>query len=272
MYQGFIYGITCKVTNKMYIGQTTTTVEKRLSRHFRLAFTKCSNFSIHQAMRKYGIENFQIEELERVCAKTAEDLVSDLNTLEKFYIAYYNTRHEGYNMTDGGEGFTGYIHSENEKKKFLNKMNVLWNNDKYRRRLSKSATRRFSNPKERKAQSERITKFCALHPELLNRLQEGVKRYFQNVDNRKAQSERCKQQWKTQRETFEKGLQKAHEAAVKARKRAVIQMDLKGNELREFPSVKEAIQFIGGSPNITACCKGKPKHETAGGYKWKYKN
>lgn len=44
MYQGFIYGITCKVTNKMYIGQTTTTVEKRLSRHLRLAFTKCSNF------------------------------------------------------------------------------------------------------------------------------------------------------------------------------------------------------------------------------------
>jgi hypothetical protein len=48
-------------------------------------------------MRKYGIENFHIEQIEEV----AND---QLNEREKYWISYYNTYFDGYNSTLGGEG------------------------------------------------------------------------------------------------------------------------------------------------------------------------
>lgn len=52
----------------------------------------------------------------------------------------------------------------------------------------------------------------------------------------------------------------------------VIQMDLKGNFIKEWPSAKDAGKAISiSNPGITACCRNKPKYKTAGGFKWKYK-
>lgn len=48
-------------------------------------------------MRKYGIENFSIEELEKCSA----DVVNDR---EIYWINYYDTYHNGYNATLGGDG------------------------------------------------------------------------------------------------------------------------------------------------------------------------
>ena len=48
----------------------------------------------------------------------------------------------------------------------------------------------------------------------------------------------------------------------------VVQLDMDGNYIREFPSVKSAKEFIGSS-HISSCCTGKRKG--AGGYKWMYK-
>lgn len=56
-----------------------------------------------------------------------------------------------------------------------------------------------------------------------------------------------------------------------AKRRPVIQMDVNGNYIREFNSIKEASLMLTGRPqsNIIAVCKGR--RETALGYKWKYK-
>lgn len=49
-------------------------------------------------MRKYGIENFQIEQIE-------ENDNSILDEREKYWIQFYNSMiPNGYNMTFGGEG------------------------------------------------------------------------------------------------------------------------------------------------------------------------
>jgi group I intron endonuclease len=132
----------------MYIGQTTQTVEKRLHRHFMSA-TKGSNFNIHQAMRKYGFEKFEIEELECIESNTPQELISDLNVLEQFYIKYYDTKHNGYNMTDGGEGTRGRIYSEKERGCFISRMKRLWDNKEYCNHLSDAAVKRFANNSER---------------------------------------------------------------------------------------------------------------------------
>lgn len=45
----------------------------------------------------------------------------------------------------------------------------------------------------------------------------------------------------------------------------VIQYDINGNKLREFPSLTDAAEFVGLS-GVAKCCKGK--RCSAGGYLW----
>lgn len=57
---GYIYKITNKVNNKVYIGQTRYTVEFRWRQHQH----KKDNTYFHNAIRKYGAQNFMVETLE----------------------------------------------------------------------------------------------------------------------------------------------------------------------------------------------------------------
>jgi group I intron endonuclease len=91
--KGIIYKITNKVNNKVYIGQTRYTLEFRWRQHQH----KKDNTYFHNAIRKYGVDNFSIEILE-------ECDVKDLNSREMFYIAKYDSFKNGYNLTIGGDG------------------------------------------------------------------------------------------------------------------------------------------------------------------------
>lgn len=91
--KGIIYKITNKVNGKSYIGQTRYTLEFRWRQHLH----KKDNVYFHNAIKKYGAENFSLEVLE-------ECDVDKLNSREIFYIAKYNTFEEGYNLTIGGDG------------------------------------------------------------------------------------------------------------------------------------------------------------------------
>lgn len=91
--KGFIYKITNKVNGMSYIGQTRYTVEFRWKQHQH----KKDNTYFHNAIQKYGVENFQVEILEECEYK-------DLDSKEIFYIAKYNTFEKGYNLTIGGDG------------------------------------------------------------------------------------------------------------------------------------------------------------------------
>ncbi len=57
-----------------------------------------------------------------------------------------------------------------------------------------------------------------------------------------------------------------------SKKKAVIQMDLSGKTIKQWPSMKEAeLSLVGHvSGRISACCKGDAK--TAYGFKWKIQN
>lgn len=97
---GYIYKITNKCNDKIYIGQTRQTIEQRWSGHKHSAVT--SDAPLYRAMRKYGIENFQID----VIIKCNNN---NLNNKEIYYINYYNSYvPNGYNATLGGDGHTVY--------------------------------------------------------------------------------------------------------------------------------------------------------------------
>lgn len=98
--KGKIYKITNKINNKVYIGQTMQSLEKRFQKHCWAANSKFDkyhhNMAIKQAIRKYGKENFIIELIEEV----EQD---KLDEREAYWISYYNSYNKGYNCTKGGQ-------------------------------------------------------------------------------------------------------------------------------------------------------------------------
>ena len=60
---GFIYKITNKINNKVYIGQTCRDLQTRWREHKSKANCEYNNH-LYNAMTKYGAENFIIELIE----------------------------------------------------------------------------------------------------------------------------------------------------------------------------------------------------------------
>lgn len=107
-----IYKATNLINNKIYIGQTINTLEYRKHQHFRES--KCEkrkNNYFHNAISKYGCDNFTFEEID--VANTQEEL----DEKERFWIKHYNTtdKTKGYNLDSGGRG--GGAKSEETKRK-----------------------------------------------------------------------------------------------------------------------------------------------------------
>ena len=95
----YIYKITNKFNGKAQIGKTTSSVERRWNEHCKDAFKeRCEKRPLYSAMRKYGIDAFFIEELEKV------DDLNMLSERECFQIEHYGTFKHGYNATTGGDG------------------------------------------------------------------------------------------------------------------------------------------------------------------------
>lgn len=104
-----IYIITNKVNNKQYVGLTTKTIQERFWAH-KYAASKNRGYYLHNAIRKYGENNFIVEHLD-----TAENLI-ELKKKEIFYIHKYNTYEHGYNLTKGGDfsSNSGYLIAEDK--------------------------------------------------------------------------------------------------------------------------------------------------------------
>lgn len=108
MYEGYIYCITNNINGKQYIGQTSTTIERRFISHKSRA-SHNSNQYIHNAMRSYGIENFTVKEIECISHDQLSKLYDELDRLEIHYISLYKTLNpHGYNNTIGGRKNDGF--------------------------------------------------------------------------------------------------------------------------------------------------------------------
>ncbi|MBQ8131147.1 MAG: hypothetical protein IJ193_01500 [Bacilli bacterium] len=126
--EGIVYCYTSP-SGKKYIGQTIYESARRsvfnsVNRNY------CNGGKIDLARRKYGPENFKYEVLERININNKEELLNQLNILEKYYINLFNTYTAGYNSTKGGrntysksrsESQKGHVVSEETKKKMSEK-------------------------------------------------------------------------------------------------------------------------------------------------------
>ena len=112
---GIIYKITNNINNKIYIGQTIRDLNARWQEHKKVAnqlLNSQSNSPLYQAMRKYGIEHFQIEQLEEV----ENDA---LDARECYWINFYDSYRQGYNATLGGNGHSDSYSIVKDKQEIL---------------------------------------------------------------------------------------------------------------------------------------------------------
>ena len=126
------------------------------------------------------------------------------------------------------------------------------------------------------------------HTYLVHRL--IAKTYLPNLDNYKVvnhingikednrvenleyttQKDNCKKAWKQGLcETVRQSAYKTKRKSNIKSSRCVAQMHINGTIINVFSSIREAEKYTGiNNGNICSCCKGK--HQTAGGFMWKY--
>lgn len=118
----YIYKITNKINNKIYIGQVyNKTIYDRFNRHIKCA-SPTSSSKLARAIYKYGSDNFVIEEIDKA------NSLEELNKKEIYWISYYNsTNHNiGYNLTNGGDGGNTYLCKTDEEMNIIkNKISIV---------------------------------------------------------------------------------------------------------------------------------------------------
>lgn len=104
---GIIYKIVNDINDKVYIGQTIMSMNRRWNGHKKSALS--SSAPLYRAMRKYGIEHFHPEIIE-------ECPTDILDEREIYWIKKYNSYgNTGYNATRGGKSY--HIHDPDEIKR-----------------------------------------------------------------------------------------------------------------------------------------------------------
>jgi len=108
---GCVYQVKNKINGMSYIGKTINSFTYRKRKHQEEA-SRDSRYYFHRALKKYGFNNFEWEILFN------SDIDSILCEKERHFIESLETmRPQGYNLTEGGDGISGYKFSEAVRKK-----------------------------------------------------------------------------------------------------------------------------------------------------------
>ena len=137
-----IYMWKNKLDGKCYIGQTVNE-KQRYNKHVNAVHSlkKTSN-KFHNALKKYGLENFEYSVLEYISGPTAE-LLKTLDDLEQKYIKEYNSIINGYNLTSGGQKYSKHSNEAKHHMSIAHIGHTSWNkglklSEEHKRHLSES--------------------------------------------------------------------------------------------------------------------------------------
>lgn len=114
----YIYKILNKTNAKVYIGKAKNP-KARWEIHISTAMSGTDKYMhlLHRAIVKYGQDNFDFSIIEEFQNE------QEAFEAEKYWIDFYRCninkygKEAGYNMTDGGEGISGYHHTEETRQK-----------------------------------------------------------------------------------------------------------------------------------------------------------
>lgn len=299
-----IYKIENKITHQVYIGQSID-IKNRWIAHKCPGTWNNSNkpsyyYRLYTAFREYGLNNFDFSIIEE-CKK------EELDEKEKYWIKYYNSYLNGYNMTTGGSGVYNNdlapVYKYSLEGDFLQKYSCVRkaaeeNNLTPRNiylALSRNSTAgnyQWSYTKVNKIDSNfihNIPVICfTLDGHRINTyigIGEAIKR---TGDTWLAIKKSCethqhsgKYQWRYWVEDPDiQEIPPYHDAYINKRaghttgsnKRAIVQYSKENEYLNEYESAHAAARAINKpkcANHITECCQGKRK--TCEGFIWKYK-
>ena len=132
-----IYCIKNLANDKLYIGQSTN-IKKRWKVHVKElnSNTHCNSY-LQNAWNKYGSDNFKFYVLEK-CDK------KELNKKEIYYIKtlFSHCNQNGYNLTFGGEGRSGYHLTNRQKENIRNGRINFKHSEETKKYISKIQTGR----------------------------------------------------------------------------------------------------------------------------------
>lgn len=244
-----IYKITNTLNGKIYIGQSID-IPKRIYEHKYKAFCKedrSYKSAIHNAFRKYGLDNFKFEILE-------ETKIEELDEKEIYYIEKYNSLYpNGYNILKGGQLYRPKTNKTNKKCKKCEKCGKEVSNnsilclDCYKLDKAKNIPSKeiLEDLLKEHNNYTKISKIFNVSP---NTVKKWCNKYELSIIKIKKE--------KPNKKRLEK---------------PVAQIDIETNEIiATFKSTIEAAKSLGKkkSSHIIEVCKGKLK--AAYGYKWKY--
>lgn len=179
-----IYKITNIITNKVYIGVTRRTIEKRFENHIKQATnSKYKKYKLHRSIAKHGAENFKIE---NICEGfTREEAMQK----EVEYIALFDSFHHGYNSTTGGETPScsrGRSHWTEKSCKSFKESRKKWLETEEGKSYRSRASERFKNlnPQKFVTTQGRISA-AKKYKEWIYNTEEGVDRRKQSSENMK---------------------------------------------------------------------------------------
>ena len=126
-----VYKYTLKDTDKVYIGQTSMSIQQRAGSQGH-RYKGCNKF--YNAIQKYGWDNFECEIL-------AENLtLEEANKLEDEYILKYNSIENGFNINRGGRN---HLWTE-EQRQQMRERNLGEKNPNYGKPRSEETKKKIS--------------------------------------------------------------------------------------------------------------------------------
>lgn len=231
-----VYEHINKTNNKKYIGITSNQVEIR--------WKKGKGYSEHlpigRAFNKYGWDGFEhiilYENLSEDEAKEIEiKLIKELNTQDSRY---------GYNLCDGGEGVSGWKHTDEAK--------------------------RIMSEKASKRTGDKNPNYGNYWSDEQKRIASEKKKENMSDETRKKLSKSAKERVGIKNPFFGKHHNKETKEKLSSyRKRKVRQYNIDGSFIKEHDSIRDAGESVGVNPvAISNCCRGMSK--TSAGFMWRY--
>lgn len=277
-----IYKIENLINGKIYIGQSVD-IQYRFRNHKSESFNPKSNAydtAIHRAIRKYGVDNFSFDVIEE-CDQ------DKLLEREIYWINYYQSFGNGYNLTSGGEGVPTVNIKQTQKlwdnglsiKEIAQNLNcqqhtvirILESYDKY----SKQESYKRGRENARKKMNKTVLQYD-LYGVFIQKYESiEAASIVTNIKRNNISSALTGKvlsaggyQW-TYDGDNPPGI---YDPKSFNDKKPVLQFDLYDNFIAEYSSATEAAKAVGLKyiNSITKCCNNK--QHTAGGYCWKWKN
>ena len=239
-------------TGRVYVGQSTN-IKQRKEWYMSGGIVKASMPKLKRSFKKYGIENHLFEIVE-FCS------IEKLNEREIYWGLFYDTLKNGLNCKLGEQNC---IFSEETKIKMSNAKKDKPLSFEHQLNREKSLKKYWDMKKEIKEKLDKIEKIKYIptkeHRENLSKAKKG--KNIHTPQSKQKLSEVGKL----------RDMKKVSQAGAEARKIPILQFDLDGNFIKEYPSSNDAEMILKGKKgdNIRSCIRGEQK--TAYGFLWKEK-